>query len=362
MPRPIHARIHVAALANNLDVVRRHASGARVWSVVKANAYGHGIANAFKGLAATDGFALLDLAEALTLRELGWRGPILLLEGFFTAADLEVVRDQGLTTVVHNAEQLGMLEAACQTGPARIDVLLKINTGMNRLGFPVAAVRAAWERLTRLPGIGTVSFMSHFANADNALGIDAELQAFDAARANMPGAASLANSAAILWHPATHRDWVRPGIMLYGAAPTGMAADIADSGLQPAMSLQSEIIGIQEVAAGAAVGYGSAWVAPRRTRVAIVACGYADGYPRHARGTGEGRAPVLVGGRRCLLAGRVSMDMIAVELPDDCAADVGTPVTLWGRGLPVDEVAAASGTVGYELMCAVAPRVRMVVD
>ena len=367
MPRPIHARIHLSALRNNLDVVRRHAPGARVWTVVKANAYGHGLGRAYPGLSTADGFALLDLDEAQRLRELGWSGPILLLEGVFQPADLDTAARLGLSVVVHSEAQLRMLEARGHA--SGIGLVLKLNTGMNRLGIVPGQAATAWQRLAALgrPGApGALTLMSHFANADGAPGVADQLACFSAARAaiavatGVPANAipiTLANSAGILWHAHAHGDWVRPGIMLYGASPTGVAADIAATGLQPAMTLGTELIAVQDVAAGAAVGYGSAWVAARPTRIGIAACGYADGYPRHARGSGTGRTPVLVAGRRCLLAGRVSMDMLAIELPEDLHADVGAPVTLWGAGLPIDEVAATAGTVGYELMCAVAPRV-----
>jgi len=355
MPRPLYARIHTAALSNNLNVVRALAPTARIWSVVKANAYGHGIARVYQGLRETDGFALLDLNEAVLLRELGWQGPILLLEGFFDAEDLRIVEQYRLSTVIHNEKQLRLLASARLDRP--VDVLLKANTGMNRLGFAAHAYGDAWQRLRAMPQVASLTHMSHFSDADTERGIDHQLHAFETATAGLPGEASLANSAAILWHPAARRDQVRPGIILYGASPTGIAADIKDSGLAPAMSLHSELIAIQDLDAGAAVGYGSAYVAAQKMRIGIVACGYADGYPRHARGWGEERTPAMVDGKLARLAGRVSMDMLAVELGPEINAHVGSPVTLWGEGLPIDDVAASAGTIGYELMCALAPRV-----
>ncbi len=355
MPRPIYARINPDALSNNLEVVRRLAPESRVWSVIKANAYGHGIERVADALHATDGFALLDPNEAVRLRDAGWRGPILLLEGFFDAEDLQIVDRYQLTSVVHNDEQLLLIERNASTRP--LNVLLKLNSGMNRLGFTTVGYRDAWRRLDALPWIGTIAHMSHFSDADTPRGIAHQVAVFDRTRGDLPGPVSLANSAAILWHPGAHRDWVRPGIMLYGASPTGLYADIADTGLRPAMSLHSELIAIQTLAPGDCVGYGSVFTASCGARVGIVACGYADGYPRHACGAGDQRTPVLVDGRRTFLAGRVSMDMIAVELPDGIDAHVGTPVTLWGEGLPIDDVAASAQTIGYELMCALAPRV-----
>lgn len=359
MPRPIHAVIHQPALANNLEVVRRHAAHTRVWAVVKANAYGHGIRRAFAGLRATDGFGLLDLNEAVLLRELGWQGPILLLEGFFEPQDVAVIEQYRLTTVIHCEEQLRMLEQARPKGP--LGIQLKLNTGMNRLGFHADQYRTAWERARALPAIGSIVHMTHFSDADSQRGVEHQVAVFDAATANLPGEASLANSAATLWHPEAHRAWVRPGIVLYGGSPTGVAADIADTGLQPAMSLHSELISVQELRVGDTVGYGSLFTADRPMRIGVVACGYADGYPRHAIGWGDNPAPVLVDGVRTRLVGRVSMDMLCVDLTPCPKARVGSPVTLWGQGLSIDDVAAASGTVGYELMCALAQRVPVTV-
>ena len=355
MPRPVHAVIHQPALANNLEVVRRCAPKSRVWAVIKANAYGHGIHRAFAGLRAADGFGLLDLNEAVLLRDLGWQGPILLLEGFFQPQDVPLLEQYRLTTAIHCEEQLRMLESARPKGPLAIQ--LKLNTGMNRLGFQASQYRTAWERARAMPCVGSIVHMTHFSDADSARGIAHQVAAFDAATANLPGEASLSNSAAVLWHPEAHRAWVRPGIILYGASPTGREADIAGVGLQPAMSLHSELIAVQDLQPGDTVGYGSMFTADRPMRIGVVACGYADGYPRHATGWGENRAPVLVDGVRTELVGRVSMDMLCVDLGPCPKARIGSPVTLWGQGLPIDDVAQASGTVGYELMCALAPRV-----
>ncbi|MGN8084943.1 alanine racemase [Ralstonia sp. 22086] len=360
MPRPIQAVIHGPALANNLQVARRHAPNSRVWAVVKANAYGHGIERAYEGLRQTDGFGLLDLDEAVRLRQLGWQGPVLLLEGFFKPEDLAIVEQYRLTTTVHCEEQLRMLELARLKGP--ISVQLKINTGMSRLGFAPAAYRAAWERARAISGVGTIVHMTHFSDADGPRGIEHQLVAFEQATQGLPGEASLSNSAATLWHPKAHRDWVRPGVIMYGASPTGVAADIEGTGLMPAMSLKSELIAIQDLQPGATIGYGSRFTVEHPMRIGIVACGYADGYPRHAPGWDGNHTPVLVDGVRTHIVGRVSMDMITVDLTGVPEARVGTPVTLWGEGLPIDDVAHASGTVGYELMCALAPRVPVSVE
>ena len=351
MPRPLLATIHTAALANNLAVARQAAPKSKIWAVVKANAYGHGLARVFPGLRATDGFGLLDLEEAVKLRELGWAGPILLLEGFFRPTDIDVIDRYSLATVVHSDEQIRMLEMARLSKP--VNIQLKMNSGMNRLGYTPEKYRSAWERVRAYPGIGQITLMTHFADADSPRGIGEQMEAFERGVDGIAGARSLANSAATLWHPSTHFDWVRPGIMLYGASPSGVAAAIEGSGLQPAMTLASEIIGTQTVAEGQTVGYGSLFTARKPMRIGVVACGYADGYPRIAP---EG-TPVIVDGVRTRVVGRVSMDMLTVDLSPVPSAGVGARVELWGANLPIDDVAQACGTVGYELMCAVAARV-----
>ena len=359
MPRPILATVHAAALSHNLAKVRASAPDARVWAVVKANAYGHGIERVFDALRSADGFALLDLAEAQRLRALDWRGPILLLEGCFDGRDLELCSRLGLWHTIHCNEQIDRLAAHKTQLPHR--VFLKMNNGMNRLGFTPERFRAAWIRLNALPQVEEISLMQHFSDADGLKGISAQLAAFEAVTHDLPGERTLSNSAAILRHGealAGRSDWVRPGIVLYGSAPDFPARSAADWDLQPTMTLSSRLIGLQQLAAGDTVGYGSSFVAESALRIGVVACGYADGYPRHAT-TGT---PVLVNGVLCRMVGRVSMDMITVDLTPVPAARMGSEVTLWGQAasgavLPIDEVARAAGTVGYELMCAVAPRV-----
>jgi alanine racemase len=362
MPRPIQATIDQEALAHNLARARRAAPPAKVWAVVKANAYGHGIERVFPALRGADGFALLDLAEAETLRALGWGGPILLLEGCFGADDLALCERLNIWHVVHDAAQLNWLAARRKARSHR--VFLKLNTGMNRLGFDPRAYRAAWQRLGQIAAVGEVGHMTHFATADGAPGIDDACALFAEATAGLPGEHSLCNSAALLRAGAAGTvpgDWVRPGIMLYGSSPTGLEPDSRHWGLRPAMSLTTRIIGVQNVAAGAAVGYGALFNATAPMRLGVAALGYADGYPRHAP-TGT---PIVVDGVRTRTVGRVSMDMVMVDLDPvraaGRAADVGSPVLCWGRHaeaeLGIDEVAAAAGTLGYELMCALAPRV-----
>jgi alanine racemase len=355
MPRPLVATIDIAAMQANLATARRHASGARTLAVVKANAYGHGLAHAVQGFAAADGLGLIELDGAVRLREMGWQKPIVMLEGFFEPADLSTVTDHGLDVVVHCAEQIDMLEQA-RPGSV-INVHLKMNSGMNRLGFKPENFRAAHARLSALGTVRGITLMTHFANADNAqhpaLPLSEQLRRFESGARGLPGLRSLSNSAADLLHPELAADWVRPGIMLYGGSPDGQAA--AGFGLRPAMTLRSKLIGIQQIAAGEAVGYGSLFVADKPMKIGVVACGYADGYPRHAV-TGT---PIVVDGIRTRLVGRVSMDMMMVDLTPVPSAGVGSEVVLWGVELPIDEVAAAAGTIGYELMCGLAPRVRI---
>lgn len=355
MPRPLVATVDIAALQANLALAKACAPNSRILAVVKANAYGHGLARAMRGFAAADGLGLIELDGAVQLREMGWKKTILLLEGFFEPADLATVIDHRLEVVIHCAEQIDMLEQA--KPEAAIDVHLKMNSGMNRLGFKPEAYRDACARLRAIDAVRDITLMTHFANADNAmhaaLPLSEQVKRFDSAAEGLPGLRSLSNSAADLLHPETAADWVRPGIMLYGGSPGGKSAH--ELGLRAAMTLTSALIGIQEVAAGEAVGYGSLFVAEKSMKIGVVACGYADGYPRHAV-TGT---PVLVNGIRTRIVGRVSMDMMMVDLTPVPDAHVGSPVTLWGEDLPIDAVAEAAGTIGYELMCALAPRVRV---
>lgn len=345
--RPIRARIDSAALRDNSAVAKRLAPRSRVWAVVKANAYGHGLSRAVRSLAA-DGLGLIELDAALELRKAGEKRPILLMQGFYSAQELEPIATHGITTVVHDAEQLAMLEKT--RVPAKVPVYLKLNTGMNRLGFSEGEVRDAILRLQRCAG--EITLMSHFADADGKRGVKWQVERFREMTSGLSFERSLANSAAILRYPETHADWVRPGIMLYGCSPfPDQSAD--KLGLKPVMTLSSELIAVRELRAGDSVGYGCTFTATAPTRIGVVACGYADGYPRHASiGT-----PILVCGKRTRTVGRVAMDMLFADLGGIPEAAVGSPVTLWGEGLSADEVAASAGTVSYELLCALSPRV-----
>lgn len=351
MARPIRATIRLSALRSNLALAKR--SARQVLAVIKAAAYGHGLLRAAGALSAADGFAVVDLDDAVRLREAGHTQRILLLEGFFEARELPVFAASALSAVVHNLEQLEMLERARL--PSRLEVFLKVNTGMNRLGFPRDMLRSALARLDACGNVGDITLMTHLANADDARGIDWQLEAFRAAASGLDLPVSVANSAALLRYPDAAQGWTRPGIMLYGSSPFADRS-AAELGLIPAMTLESQVIAVQQLMPGDSVGYGGAFNADRRMRLGVVACGYADGYPRHA-GTGT---PVLVNGHRTGTLGRVSMDMLCVDLSELPDSGVGSPVVLWGERMPVDEVAAAAGTVSYELLCALAPRVPVV--
>lgn len=350
MSRPIFAHIDTQALQHNLSVTRRYAPHARVMAVVKANGYGHGLTRVARALWDADGFAVASVNEAIQLRDLGWRKPILLLEGIFDATEISLCLTHQLSLVIHHSEQINWLRAAKLT--QAIPVFIKFNSGMNRLGFSPANFRIALAQIQSIPMLSPVTLMSHFATADDQYGVAAQLAEIRQHFALLPYPISLANSAAILRYPDTHHDWVRPGISLYGASPFADTT-AASLDLRPVMTLHSQIIAVQTLKAGEALGYGRLWIADRDSRIGVVACGYADGYPRHAV-TGT---PILVNGKRTRTLGRVSMDMLFVDLTELADAGVGSQVILWGRGLPIEEVAQAAGTISYELLCARAQRV-----
>jgi alanine racemase len=352
MPRPIRAAISARALAHNLEAAKRHAGAAKVWAVLKANAYGHGLERAAAALGAADGFAVLDFQEAERLRAGGVQKPILMLEGPFKAADVALLGRHRLTPVIHNSEQLEML---AQADPgADIDVYLKANSGMNRLGFTTPSLHPAYQKLRQHRRVRSITLMTHFADADGAGGIAAQLAAFDSLCKPLGAVPrSMANSAALLrFADAARGDWVRPGIMLYGCSPFAERS-AASLGLLPVMTLYSEIISVQRLRPGEQVGYGFSYRTDTPLTLGVVACGYADGYPRHAP-TGT---PVLVNGERTRTVGRVSMDMITVDITHIAGAWVGTPAVLWGEGLSADEVAACAGTLSYELFTKLTARV-----
>lgn len=365
MPRPILATIHPQALRHNLEQVRKAAPDAKLMCMVKANAYGHGLEHAFAGLRAADGFAVLEIAEAQRLRAMDWRGPILLIEGVFEPRDLEMCSRLGLWHTVHCDRQIDWLAAHKTQVPHR--VFLKMNSGMNRLGFTPERFRSAYARLNALTQVEEISFITHFSDADGPRGTAHQRAVFERATHDLPGERTLCNSAASLLEASDEHlrgDWVRPGIVLFGSSPDYPAHTAQQWNLQPAMTLSAQVIGTQQLQAGDTVGYGSTFTATEPMHIGVVSCGYADGYPRLC-GTDT---PALVNGVRTRLLGRVSMDMLCVDLTPVPGAGLGSEVVLWGKSprtgamLSIDEVAAAAGTVGYELMCAVAARVPMVND
>ena len=352
MSRPIHARIDLDALRHNHAVVRGHADKSRIWSVIKANGYGHGVVRVARALAGVaDGFALIEVDAAQQLRDCGITQPILMMEGFYQREELELFSVLKLTPVLHSMAQVRTLVDARL--PAPLSIYLKLDTGMHRLGLDGDALREALALIDSARRATSVTLMTHFSDADEPRGIGEQMACLDAMTNALSLPRCLANSAALLRFPESLADWVRPGIMLYGASPFPQMRTAADIGLRPVMTLRSELIATRTLGAGDRLGYGGAFVADRGMRIGLVACGYGDGSPRHAP-TGT---PVLVDGVRTRTLGRVSMDKICVDLTPVPAATLGTPVTLWGEGLAADEVATAAGTVSYEMFCALASRV-----
>ncbi|MEB0133887.1 alanine racemase [Actimicrobium sp. CCC2.4] len=358
MPRPLVSIIDISALQHNLAEARRRMPAAITWAVVKANAYGHGLERGMRAFGAADGLALVEPEAAVALRELGWCKPILLLEGCFDLIDFRLAAQHRLELTIHCPQQIGWLEQTRFDAP--VNVHLKMNSGMNRLGFMPQDFAAAYQRLRSNPRVGKIALMTHFANADAAdtpaMTLVEQVRRFQLGSAGIDAPWNISNSAATLLHADMRSHEVRPGIMLYGGTPgTHTSTPAGAFGLRSAMTLQSELIAVQQIHPGDAVGYGSRFIAETPMTIGVVACGYADGYPRHA----PSGTPVLVDGVRTRLVGNVSMDMLTVDLTPIPTAHHGSCVTLWGDGLPIDEVAQAAGTIGYELMCAIAPRVRV---
>lgn len=367
MPRPILCTIDPSAISHNIGVIKDLNPAAHCMAVVKANAYGHGLANIYAGLQVADSLALLEIEKAQELRELGWTKRLMLLEGCFDQADFDKALQLECDWVVHSLAQINALEANADKLLESVHkpiLYLKLNTGMNRLGVPLDQASLAIDRLRSLVeqcDLPVPVVMTHFANADAPVPSEAPLSAqeqYDRLYALLPSGwkSSLANSAGALNWPLLAGHVIRPGISIYGATPGPKSA--REYGLRPAMTLSSEVIAIQHLQPGEVVGYGSRYVASSKQSIAVVACGYADGYPRHA----PDGTPVWVAGKLCPLAGKVSMDMLTVDITGHESVQVGDSVELWGDHLPVDAVAKASGTIGYELLCAVAQRVPFVLE
>ena len=353
-----YAKLKLDAVQHNLTVVHRHAPNAKIMAVIKANAYGHGMLRVAKKLGAADGFAVARVDEGVKLRKAGISQPVAVLEGFSCADELDALMHYGLDVLVHAPEQLRILEG--RQAQERVTAWLKIDTGMNRLGFAVTDVAEVHRRLSACRVIRKpVGLLTHLANADDKS--DAmtrhQIRLFNEVVTAYPGPRSIANSAGILGTPEALAEWVRPGVMLYGISPFPDCTG-EQLGLRPLMALHSRLIAVKPVKQGDAVGYGGRWVCRTATTMGVVAIGYGDGYPRQARfGT-----PVLVNGRRVPLIGRVSMDMVTVDLASQPEAKPGDPVTLWGEGLPVEEIATWADTIPYTLVCGVTQRVRIVED
>jgi alanine racemase len=351
MSRPASAIVDLAALRANYKYART-LHGGRLVAVLKANAYGHGAAQCAKALAEdADAFAVAFTDEALSLRAEGIATPILVLEGVFTSSEVDLAAQHALWLVVHTEEQLRMLETS-SAAEGSISVWLKVNSGMNRAGVQPSEVRAFWERLRRCPAVSSVRFMTHLASADepeNSSTIG-QLQLFKSATEGLPGERSMANSAGLLGWQESKGDWARPGLMLYGVDPLLRGLPT----LRPVMTLKSRIFADRWIDPGEAVGYGATFVAERRIRIGLVAMGYADGYPRNAP-TGT---PVSANGAIVRTVGRVSMDMLSIDLTNHPDVGNGTEVELWGGKVPVAEVATAAKTIPYELLCNV-KRVRV---
>ena len=353
--RPLKALINQTALRYNLATVKQLAPKSKIMAVVKANGYGHGLINVAHGLSESDGFAVLSLNEAIDLREHGFEQDLLLLEGAFEAYEASIAAKMHFNLVVHSLYQLKIIEKLKLDHP--IDIHFKINTGMNRLGFNPIEAKEILKTLQSKSYIKSITLMTHFATADEAKGIDWQFNTFNDVAKHFNFSRSVANSASIINYKSTHLDWVRPGIMLYGASPIeGQASGLFN--LKPAMQLKSKIIAIQNISKEDSVGYGEVFKAKNDMRIAIVACGYADGYPRHA----PSGTPVYVEGKKTVTVGRVSMDMLYIDITNIPKAAIASEVELWGEHVLVDEVAEKSGTVGYELLCAISASKRIPIE
>lgn len=356
MTRPARVVINLSALQHNLAQVRALAPHSKVMAIVKADAYGHGITRVARVLKAADAFGVACLEEARDLREAGITHPVVLLEGPYSSAEMDEISALNLDIVVHDETQVSILENVKIARP--VAAWLKIDSGMHRLGFLPEATRPIWQRLNNCAAVaGNIRLMTHLANASlrNDAMTRAQLDCFLSVTGNISAEKSIANSAGVIAYPGSHVDWIRPGLMLYGASPMNDSTS-REENLLPVMTLESELIAIKTVRANEAVGYGATWRCPEDMLVGVVAAGYGDGYPRHA----PSGTPVVVNGRKVALIGRASMDMLTVDLRTQPDASVGDPVVLWGEGLPVEEIANHAGTIPYELLCGVHKRLQFI--
>jgi alanine racemase len=353
--RRTEVSLDLAALRHNLQRLRELAPNSRVMAAIKANGYGHGLERVARTLSDVDALGVACLEEAVKLREAGIASPITLLEGFFHIDELPLICEHELDVVIHHAQQLEALERHGLPGPLR--AWLKVDSGMHRLGVRAEQAAALWQRLSAIDLLELKGAMTHLANADDLADATTERQLahFEQACAGLPGERTIANSAGLLGWPQSHAAWNRPGISLYGVSPFADKHG-GDHGLKPVMTLRSELIAVNRLKEEDAIGYGGDWRCPEDMPVGVVAVGYGDGYPRHA----QNGTPVLLNGKRVPMVGRVSMDMITVDLRSQPDARAGDEVVLWGEGLPVEEIAAHASTIPYELLCGVTGRVRIV--
>ena len=356
MTRPAKVIIDLDALRHNLSRIRQFAPHSKIMAIVKADAYGHGIARIAAALTGVNGFGVACLEEARQLREAGIDKKILLLEGPYSVEEISAIQQLRLDVVIHHQFQFTLLNDAVITSP--INAWLKLDSGMHRLGFAATEIAASWARLKQHEGVaGNIRLLSHLASAnepDSAM-TKKQIELFSNVTKGFHAEKSLANSAGIIAWKECHLDWVRPGLMLYGVSPIdGNTAD--DFGLSPVMSLESELISIKNLKRGDPVGYGASWSCPEDMPIGIVAAGYGDGFPRHA---GSGTT-ILVNGKSCSLVGRASMDMLTIDLRNYPGARIGDPVLLWGKELPVEVIARYADTVPYELLCGVHKRLEFI--
>ncbi|MDQ3618449.1 MAG: alanine racemase [Pseudomonadota bacterium] len=358
MARPTTATIHTDALRHNLGQMRLRAPDSRVMAMVKADGYGHGLERVARALSDADGFGIAALADAERLRAIGITQPILLLSGFNEPADIARLRSLRVDAAIHHISQIEMLEQAQVGEPIRC--WLKLDSGMHRLGFAPGDVREAHARLAALPQVAGIVLMNHFASSDEPTTRSGgqtreQMRVFAEATAGLDGARSLANSAAVLGWPDSHADWIRPGGALYGMSVVAGTSG-ADFGLRPAMTLATRLLAVNHIRKGERIGYSATWECPQDMPVGVAAIGYGDGYPRAV----PAGTPVLVDGQATQVIGRVSMDLMTVDLRSLDDARVGSTVTLWGPPLPVETIARAAGTIGYELTCSINRRVRFI--
>lgn len=358
MSRATSATVHLGALRQNLQTLKGLAGDARVMAVVKADGYGHGLERVARALHEADAFGVACIADGQRLRAAGMTQRIVVLSGIDEAADIAEMHRLGLESAIHHAAQIDWLAADPDPRPLR--VWLKIDSGMHRLGFPPEQVQSARTRLLALPNVDPdIGLMTHFANSDEFDDPQTvrQIDCFESLAAEFPGARSLSNSAAVLGWPQARGQWVRPGGLLYGISVVAGKAG-RDFGFRPAMTLSSKLVAINRIKKGEPIGYAATWTCPQDMDIGVIQIGYGDGYPRSA----AAGTPVLVNGRRASIVGRVSMDLITVDLRQHADARIGDPVTLWGPGLPVEEVAEHAGTIGYELVCGMTRRVRFLED